>query len=288
MTSFSLKLKDGTLKKFSKPCIMGVINTSHDSFYRPMPNLATALFEAEKMIKQGAEILDVGGVATNPFVNLAKSVPSVSQELDRVLPLIEAISSRFDILISLDSSEPEVMRAAVKCGVGFINDQQMLQVPNALETILELQVPVCVMHLFNPIRQPDSCSQSDLLKRIKIDLKARIEYSKNLGLSPARIVIDPGFGQGNYGKNMRENFYLLSQLQAFDELNCPILIGWSRKSMIGDALGGKPPEERLHGSIAAAAIAGFLGASIVRTHDVEETIQAMQIVKQIRQFQESL
>jgi dihydropteroate synthase len=277
---FTLRLKDNSLKHYPSPSVMGIINASLDSFYSPVRSVSDALFEAEKMIKQGASILDVGGVATNPSVNL-EILPSVQQELDRVLPIIETIAQNFDTLISVDTSEPAVMRAAVNSGAGFINDQRMLQVPGAAEAVLELNVPVCLMHAFVPAREPGSSSPQQCLKMIKNDLAERVEYCKKLGIDPQRIVIDPGFGQGHYGKNLQENFYLLGKIKELTALSCPILIGWSRKSMVGEALGGVPPQQRLYGSIAAASLGGFLGASIIRVHDVEETAQAMMVIRAV-------
>ena len=282
--TFSLRLRSDQVITLPRPCVMGVINMSPNSFYRPIATVSDALFEVEKMLDAGASFIDIGGEATNPFVDLEEAAPTVQQEIDRVVPLVEAIKRRFDVLISVDTSQPAVMREAVHCAADLINDQRALGVKGALETIEVLKVPVCLMHFFNPIREAGSSDCQTLLETIKQDLQESIARCKAQGILSDRLIIDLGFGQGNYGKNCEENFYLLSHLKKFVDLDLPVLVGWSRKSMIGEALGGVPAEQRLYGSVAAATIAAMLGASIIRVHDVKETVDAMKVVGRLNSF----
>ncbi len=278
--SFSLALPRDHSIPLKKPCVMGVINVSPDSFYRPISKLTDALRAAEQMVAQGASIIDIGGVATNPFVDLDKK-PSVQQQIDRVIPIIDAIKKNVDVLISIDTSQPNVMQEAVNHGAHMINDQSALRVPGALETVAKLQVPVCLMHGFKLKRHPASTDYPELLLQIKRELVETVKRCIQAGIQKDRIILDPGFGQGHYGKNADENYYLLANLEEFVSIGYPLLIGWSRKSMIGDALGGVPAEQRLYGSIAAATIGGLLGAAIIRVHDVGETMDAITICRRV-------
>lgn len=275
-TLFSLRLRDNRLIHFSRTAIMGVINMSPNSFFRPHENLAAALKTAENMVAAGADILDIGAEATNPYVDIEAESPSVQQEMDRLLPIITAVKQRFNILISVDTSRAAVMRAVISAGADIINDQRNLQCIEAMTTVAALQVPVCLMHFFNKPRQPGSSSLPILLAAIKNDLLDRIQHCKKAGITADRIIIDPGFGQGNYGKNSEENYYLLAHLNEFVQLGYPVLSGWSRKSMIGDTL-NLPPEERLFGSLAADTLATYQGAAIIRTHDVRAAKEAVTI-----------
>ena len=167
---FNLRLRDYRVVTFSRPAIMGVINVSPNSFYNPHLNLDSALRTVEKMVTEGADFLDIGGEATNPFVDIALDSPSLQQELDRVLPVVTAIKQRFDILISVDTSRPTVMQAAVEMGADIVNDQRALRLANALSTVSELKVPVCLMHFFQPVRQAGSSDCVTLLRTIKKQL----------------------------------------------------------------------------------------------------------------------
>ena len=260
------------------PAVMGVINMSPDSFFNPISGFDDALCQADKMLQAGASIIDVGGEATNPTINIAAHVPSVQQQIDRVMPAIEAIHARLPVLISIDTSEPAVMQAAVQAGAAMINDQRALTVEGALQMAVSLQVPVCLMHMFNPPRQPASTTVQEMLLQIKNELHARIDVCVAAGLARELLVIDPGFGGGNYGKNRAENFYLLRHLAVFLEFELPLLVGLSRKSFLGEALGGASPEQRLHASVAAATLALQQGANIIRAHDVKATVDAMKVV----------
>ncbi len=278
---FTLRLRDDSLITFSQPTMMGVINMSPNSFFRPHVDRDSALFTAESMIQEGARILDIGGEATNPFVNIQQEAPSVQQEIDRVVPVIDAIKKRFDVMVSVDTSRSVVMREAVFAGADMINDQRALQNEDTLKTACELKTPVCLMHFFNSRQLPKSSNYPLLLKTVKDELSAAVDRCLASGISRDRLVIDPGFGQGNYRKNCAENFFLLTHLTEFVEMGYPVLSGWSRKSMVGDVLKADP-SERLYGSIAADTLAAYHGASIIRTHDVKASYDAVRIASQAR------
>jgi dihydropteroate synthase len=285
MTAFSLRLADGRQVSLQKPSIMGVINASPDSFYRPYLARDELLKTVESMVKSGVDIIDVGGEATNLSVNLENS-PGAQEQIDRVAPLIEFIA-QFPVLISVDTSLPAVMREAVARGADMINDQRGLQLPGALAAAVELEVPVVIMHFFATPRQPGSSSLPELMAGIKADLWTAVTRCQTAGMSKERIIIDPGFGQGHYCKNAQENYYLLAHLSEFAKWGLPVLTGWSRKSMIGETLGNVPPQERLYGSIAAAVLAAMQGASIIRVHDVPETIDAIKVFRAMRDERQS-
>ncbi len=267
----------------SKPVIMGVINSSPNSFYCPTDSILAALHKVDAMVAAGAAIIDVGGEATNPNVIIERDAPSIQQELDRVIPVIEAITQRFDILVSVDTSEAAIMREAVAAGAGMINDQRALVREGALQAALELAVPICLMHFFTSSRLWKRPDYERLLLQVYQELKQAINRCETAGILRSRLLIDPGFGQGNYGKSCDENYYLLAHLNRFQALGLPILVGWSRKSMIGDVLKA-PPEDRLYGSMAAAVIAAMQGASVIRVHDVKETMDAIKIFKAVARF----
>lgn len=279
--SFHLRLRDDRCVDFSEPAIMGIINVSPNSFYNPHSSIDAALHTAEKMVDEGADILDIGGEATNPFVDIETDSPSVQIELDRLLPVIEAIKRRFSILISVDTSRPVVMREAINMGADMINDQRALSLDDALVTVSALKTPVCLMHFPARTRASGLLSCAELLVSIKKELKESVRRCKKAGILEDRIVIDPGFGQGHYSKNLMENFYLLNHLSQFVAMGLPVLSGWSRKSMIGDVL-NQPPKDRLYGSIAADVLAAYQGASIIRTHDVQATWEGVKITLCVR------
>lgn len=276
--TFSLRLRDNSIKVFNKPCVMGIINTSPNSFYQPFSTISAVLFAVEKMQAMGADFVDVGGEATNPQIHLENNKPSLQEEIDRTAPFIAAIAQHFPILISVDTSRAEVMRAALNAGAHLINDQRALQDEAALQLVKEFSVPVCLMH-FGAGKKSESSDMPAFFQQIKQDLHRAVQRCTEQGIDRDRIIIDPGFGQGNYGKNCQENFYLLSRLAELTEIGLPVLVGWSRKSMIGDVLGGVAVEQRLFGSVAAATIAAMQGAAIIRVHDVKETVDAMKIVQ---------
>jgi dihydropteroate synthase len=222
------------------------------------------------MVEEGADIIDVGGESTRPG---AQAV-SVQQELDRVIPVIEAIASSVPVPISIDTSKPEVMQAAVRAGAGLINDVRALRDPGAVETAATLQVPVCLMHMQG---EPRSMQQhpayTEVVSEVHAFLRERIEMCVAAGVARERLMIDPGFG---FGKTVAHNLALLRRLGEFRDLGVPVLAGLSRKSLIGATL-GLPVGERLHASLALALIAVQNGANMIRVHDVRATREAVRM-----------
>lgn len=260
-----------------QPSVMGIINLSPHSFYQALPTFSDALQKSIEMVAQGADIIDVGAVATNPKINNPAEILSVQQELDLVAPFVETLSKNSNVKISVDTSRAVVMEAVIKAGAHMINDQCALRGENALKTVATLQVPVCLMHHFNPARQPDSSTCAELLAQIKNDLQKDTARCMAAGIKKENIIIDPGFGGGNFGKSADENFYLLTYLNTFVDLSFPVLVGLSRKIMFAEI--GPTADDRLFVSIAAAVIAAQKGAFIIRTHDVKETVDAMWVVQ---------
>lgn len=258
---------------------MGVINRSPNSFFGVADSLCAGLTCARQMRRDGVDIIDVGGEATNPFVDLTAEAPDVNDEIARVVPLIEAIRAESDVALSVDTSSPAVMAAALAAGASMINDQRALMRDGALSVVADAGVPVCLMHFTSPVRTPASSAPAVLLRTIKDDLQRHVERCLAAGIAENNIIIDPGFGGGHFGKNTPENFYLLKHFEEFVAMGYPVLAGWSRKSMIGEALGNVPPTARLYGSIAAATILAMKGASMLRVHDVKATVDAVTIVQ---------
>lgn len=265
----------------SSPQVMGILNASPDSFYKHshVNRMDDALARVEAMIVSGASMIDVGGEATNPALAGKGAVVSEAQECERVVPLIEAIGARFDVIISVDTSKAAVMQAAVNAGARMINDQQALQQPGALDAAISLDVPVCLMHRFMPSEQETNANAelAHTLQRIKNWLGRRARTCMERGLKPSKIILDPGFGHGCFGKSTRENIYVLKHLALLTTFSFPLLVGVSRKTFIGEVT-GQQVEHRLPGSIAAACIAVLNGASIIRVHDVFETKQALAMI----------
>lgn len=258
---------------------MGILNVTPDSFSDGgrFTSLDSALRQAEQMISQGARIIDVGGESTRPG---AQAVDA-QQELDRVLPVIEAIHGEFDTMISVDTSKPAVMREAVSAGAGLINDVNALQADGALTAAAATGVPVCLMHMQGTPRTMQSApSYADVVADIHTFLGERLDACKQAGIAGHDLLIDPGFG---FGKTLEHNLQLLRRLGEFQDLKCPLLVGISRKSMLGAITGQQEPEKRLAASIAAAVIAVQNGAAIVRVHDVEETVDALKVLTAVRE-----
>lgn len=264
----------GRLVDLSSPQVMGILNITPDSFSDGgrFSTLDNALKQAEEMVQAGAMLIDVGGESTRP----GAQVVGVSEELDRVIPVIEAIRSSIPVAISVDTSKAEVMREAVQAGAGMINDVRALQAPAALQVAAELDVPVCLMHMQG---QPGSMQQSPHYEDVVFDVRQclldRADACLAAGIDKNQIVLDPGFG---FGKTLDHNLALLHGLDRLVETGFPILAGMSRKSMIGAVLGDVPVDQRVHGSVAAAVIAAMKGARILRVHDVDETVQALKVV----------
>jgi dihydropteroate synthase len=266
----------GRALDLSRTAIMGILNVTPDSFSDGGFFLSRerAVAHARQMVEDGADIVDIGGESTRPG---AQPV-SVQEELDRVVPVIEAVRDAVAVPISIDTSKPEVMRAAVAAGAGFINDVRALRADGALAAAGELGVPVCLMHMQGEPRgmQTDPC-YTDVVAEVRTFLAARLAACRAAGIEPARVVIDPGFG---FGKTLAHNLQLLRGLVGLGTLGAPILVGLSRKSMIGLAL-GLPVEQRLPASLALAVIAVANGARIVRTHDVRATCEAIRMYETV-------
>lgn len=252
--------------------IMGILNFTPDSFSDSGKffSLDKALVQVEKMLNDGAYIIDIGGESTRPNAPIV----SEAEELDRVIPLIEAVRQRFDCLISVDSSKPIVFREAARAGVDMLNDIRALTEPQALETAAELALPVCLMHMQGtPQTMQQAPHYDDLLDDVADFLNQRIFACLQAGIEQSHIILDPGFG---FGKTVEHNFALLKHLNAFVASGFPVLAGLSRKSMIG-AVTNQPVEKRLVGSVAGALLAAQNGAKILRVHDVEATADALKV-----------
>lgn len=255
-----------------QPRIMGVLNITPDSFSDGGRFLdrGTALEQAQRLLDEGADIIDIGGESTRPG---AEPV-GVDEELRRVIPVIEAIAAKINRPISIDTSKAEVMRAAADAGAGMINDVNALQAPGALEAAVELGLPVCLMHMKGEPRSMQLNPQyDDVVTEVRDFLTARADVVATAGLPAEKIYIDPGFG---FGKTLEHNLTLLRRLDEFSAGDYPVLVGMSRKSMIG-ALLDTPVDDRVYGSITLAAIAAMKGASIIRVHDVKPTRDALRV-----------
>ena len=260
----------------SRTAIMGILNVTPDSFSDGGIFLArdAAVTHALVMVEEGADLIDVGGESTRPG---AQAV-SVQEELDRVIPVIEAIASAVPVPISIDTSKPEVMRAAVAAGAGLINDVRALRATDALNTAAALGVPVCLMHMQGePRSMQHHPVYTDVVVEVRDFLQERIEACIAAGIPRQRMLVDPGFG---FGKTVEHNLDLLRRLGELRALGMPILAGLSRKSMIG-ALFGLPVEQRLHASVALALIAVQNGATMLRVHDVRATREAIRMFEAV-------
>lgn len=264
--------KKARLLDLTQPQIMGILNVTPDSFSDSGQffSLDKALFQTEKMLNEGASIIDIGGESTRPDALLV----SLEEELERVIPVVEAVRSRFDCLISVDSSKAEVFKQAAKVGMDMINDVRALTEPNALETAVDLALPVCLMHMQgSPQTMQQNPEYDDVLEEVADFLNQRIFACMSAGMPKSHIILDPGFG---FGKTVKHNYQLLKHLTAFVDSGFPVLAGLSRKSMIGAVL-DKPVEQRMVGSVVGALLAAQHGAKILRVHDVAETAEALKI-----------
>ena len=260
------------------PKVMGVLNVTPDSFSDAgqFYSLDEALERALVMEADGAAIIDVGGESTRP----GATPVSVDEELGRVIPVIEAIRKESLIPVSIDTSKPEVMEAAIIAGADIINDVRALQAHGALDVVAQLQVPVCLMHMQGmPGTMQIQPKYHSVVDEIRFFFQQRIMACINAGILRENIIIDPGFG---FGKTLKHNIKLLKNLSLFLDFDVPILVGVSRKSMLGMLLDA-PIEKRLHGSIALAVLAVWQGASIIRTHDVKETFDAIHVCNAVKQ-----
>jgi dihydropteroate synthase len=262
----------GRALKLDRPRIAGILNLTGDSFSGDglRADVEAAVAQGIAMMEQGADLLDVGAESTRPGAGEV----STDEEIARVVPVIEALAKRVDVPISIDTSKPEVMRAAIAAGAGFINDVHALRRNGALDAAAELKVPVCLMHMLGePRTMQDAPHYDDVIGEVKNFLAGRIFACEMSGIDKKRIVVDPGFG---FGKTLEHNLALLRGLDQFTALGVPLLAGLSRKGMIG-ALTGRDVEHRAAGSAAAALIAVQKGAMIVRVHDVAATRDALAV-----------
>lgn len=260
------------LLDLTSPKIMGILNFTPDSFSDSGQffTLDKALFQVEKMLNDGADIIDIGGESTRSNAEIV----TLEQELERVVPLVEAVRKRFDCLISVDSSKAEVFRQSALVGADILNDIRALQEPNALETAVELGLPVCLMHMQGtPQNMQQNPEYDDVVEEVADFLNQRIFACTMAGIPKEHIILDVGFG---FGKTVQHNYQLLKHLNAFVASGYPVLAGLSRKSMIGNVI-NKPVDQRVAGSVAGALLAVQNGAKIVRVHDVAETADALKV-----------
>jgi len=256
-----------------RPRVMGIVNVTPDSFADGGEHASTqaAIAHGLKLAEEGADVLDVGGESTRP----AAQEVSVDEELRRVVPVVEALARMTSLPLSIDTSKPEVMRAAVAAGAGMINDVYALRRDGALEAAASLGVPVVLMHMQGePRSMQDAPVYDDVVAEVHRFLAERIFAAEMSGIDKKRIVIDPGFG---FGKTSAHNLLLLAQLERFTELGVPVLAGMSRKKTIGELTGREDPRDRVHGSVAAALVAAQRGAKLLRVHDVAATVDALKV-----------
>jgi dihydropteroate synthase len=255
-----------------RPVVMGVVNVTPDSFSdggRFLP-LEAAVAHGVRLAEEGAAIIDIGGESTRP----GAAPVSAEEELRRVVPVVERLRAATRAVISVDTSKPAVIRAAVAAGAGLINDVRALAEPGALEAAAATGCAVCLMHMQgDPRTMQRAPSYVDVVKEVKAFLDERVRICRAAGVSLERIAVDPGFG---FGKTLEHNLELLRRLRELHG-ELPMLVGLSRKSMVG-ALTGRSAEERVHGSVALAVIAAINGARIVRAHDVAATVDALKMV----------
>lgn len=259
------------------PVVMGVLNVTPDSFSDggKFAHRDAALAQARRMAGEGAAIIDVGGESTRPGASPA----TLDEELSRVIPVIEALRAESTVFISVDTSKPEVMRAAVAAGADIINDVRSLAERGAVAAAAETGAGVCLMHMLGePRTMQDAPRYGDVVAEVGAFLAARIAACREAGIEPARLAIDPGFG---FGKTAAHNLELLKQLGRFASLGVPLAVGLSRKSMLA-RLTGRAVDQRTAGSVALAAIAVLNGARIVRAHDVAATLDAVRVAAAVR------
>lgn len=256
------------------PQVMGILNVTPDSFSDggKYTALDEAIRHAQEMVNAGATLIDIGGESTRP----GAADVSVQEELDRVIPVVEALAARFDAWLSVDTSKPEVITAAAQAGAHLINDIRSLQEPGALEAAAATGLPICLMHMQGqPKTMQHNPHYDDVVAEVNAYFQQQIARCAEVGIEKDRLLLDPGFG---FGKNLSHNYRLLAHLQELHHFGLPLLVGMSRKSMVGQLL-NVPPLQRVHGSVACAVIAAMQGAHIIRVHDVKATVDAMRVVE---------
>ncbi|OXM64641.1 MULTISPECIES: dihydropteroate synthase [Amycolatopsis] len=257
--------------------VCGIVNVTPDSFSDggAFHDSGAAVAHGERLVAEGADLLDVGGESTRPGAH----PPALEEELDRVVPVIARLARVVDVPISVDTSRPEVMRAAVDAGAAMINDVRALRHPGALPAAAELGVPVCLTHMLRPphLMQRDP-RYTDVVAEVRDFLRARIEACRAAGIPAGHLIADPGFG---FGKTLEHNLALLGALPEFRALGVPVMAGLSRKAMLG-RLTGRPVGQRTVASVTAAVLAAERGAKIVRVHDVAATRDGLAILEALR------
>ena len=261
----------------TKPQVMGIVNVTPDSFsdggHYASTNLA--IEHALQLVEEGANLLDIGGESTRP-----NAIPvNLDEELSRVIPVIEGLVKLVNIPLSIDTYKPQVMQAAIAAGVSIVNDIKALQEPEALEVVAKSDVGVCLMHMQGtPQTMQIEPNYENVLLEVKAFLTARLNATIQAGINKSRILLDPGFG---FGKKTEHNIALLQQLSYLRELGQPLLVGLSRKSILGQMLGDNKTD-RVSASIAASVIAVMNGANMLRVHDVKATVDALKVVMAIQ------
>lgn len=264
----------------NRPHVMGIINVTPDSFSDggQFVSINLAVEQALKLIAEGADILDVGGESTRPGAHPV----SLNEELNRVIPVIEALSSVSTVPISIDTYKPEVMRLAIAAGADIVNDIRALQEPDALDIVANSKAGVCLMHMQGlPQTMQLAPQYDDVVSEVKQFLIDRMNVAISHGIAKNRILLDPGFG---FGKTRAHNISLIQQLNKLIDIGQPLLVGLSRKSVLGSITGGDE-SQRLYASIAASVISAMNGAKIIRVHDVKATVDALKVVTVIQQTQ---
>jgi dihydropteroate synthase len=253
--------------------VMGILNVTPDSFSDggQYSQLDAAMRHAEAMVVAGATLIDVGGESTRPG---ARAV-SPLEELERVAPIVERINRELDVIISVDTSTPAVMRETARLGAGLINDVRALRRDGALDAAAATGLPVCLMHMLGePGDMQNNPHYQDVTKEVAEFLAERMAQCASAGIAAERIILDPGFG---FAKTLQHNLSLFKHMEALHVFGRPLLVGVSRKSMIGQAL-NRPVDERLYGGLALAALASHKGARILRVHDVAETVDVVRMI----------
>ena len=256
---------------------MGIVNVTPDSFSDGgqfferggKPNAQQAIAHAQRLVEEGADILDIGGESTRP----GAEVVSIQQELDRIMPVVEQALT-FGVPVSVDTRRPEVMRTVIRAGVDLINDVNGFRDPQAIDAVVDATCGLCIMHMKGePATMQANPVYDDVVREVHDFLIGQRDVMQAGGIDPRRVVVDPGFG---FGKNLQHNLELMRSIERFSCIQ-PVLVGVSRKSMIGGITGQKIPAERIFGSVAAAIWAAAHGAAILRVHDVRETAESLKV-----------
>jgi dihydropteroate synthase len=260
-----------------EPCVMGVLNVTPDSFSDGgcYADVAAAIERGVAMAGEGAAIIDVGGESTRP----GAADVGVQEEIARVVPVVEALVRRVHVPVSVDTSKPDVMRAAIAAGASLVNDVKALRAPGALEAAASTGAAVCLMHMQGEPRTMQAApAYGDVVAEVRQFLADRVQACLAAGIGRERLCVDPGIG---FGKRPEHNLALLAAIDRLADPDLPVLIGVSRKSLVG-IITGRPPEARLAGSVAFAALAVMGGAAIIRAHDVAETVDAVKVASALK------